>query len=146
MLREITLADLDRLEELEKVCFLKSPWSKNMLKESIVYGDKYKICYEHNGKIVAYLIASYNSWDAEIYTLGVDLSYRRQGLARQLISNLKDFCVLNKIESIFLEVRESNVSAQKLYLSFGFKQIAIRKKYYEDTEDALIMEYKISES
>ena len=146
MLREITFADLDRLEQLEKVCFLKSPWSKNMLQESISFTNVFKKCIQKNGKIVAYIIAGYSDWEAEVFTIGVDVEYRKQGLATILLLELKNFAKETKKESLFLEVRKSNVVAQNLYLKFGFKQVAVRRKYYENTEDAIIMEYKISES
>ena len=146
MLREITFADLPRLAELEKECFAHSPWSLQMLKESISLPSVYKTCIEINGMVEAYLIVGYNDWESEIFTIGVSNNCRRQGLAKTLLQNLKDFCLQTKKESIFLEVRKSNISAQQLYVSFGFKQIAIRKNYYENTEDAIIMEYKISES
>ena len=146
MLREITFADLDRLEELEKICFLKSPWNKQMLKESISFTNVYKVCLEQDGVIVAYLIAGYNNWEAEIFTIGVDVPYRKQGFAKKLLCALKDFCISLNKEAVFLEVRNSNVSAISLYKKFGFKEISIRKNYYENTEDAIIMELKIDKS
>ncbi len=146
MLKEICEQDLDRLEELEKICFLKSPWSKQMLLESISFANVFKKCIQKDGKIVAYIIAGFSNWEAEIFTIGVDVEYRRQGLAKELLLALKQFCQETQKESLFLEVRKSNLSAQKLYSGFGFKQVAVRRKYYENTEDAIIMEYKISES
>ena len=40
-----------------------------------------------------------------------------------------------------LEVRESNISAIALYLKMGFTEVGKRKRYYENNEDALMMEY-----
>ena len=102
MLREITFADLDRLEELEKECFAISPWSKQMLQESISLNNVYKTCIEINGVVVAYLIVGYNDWETEIFTIGVAKEFRRQGLAKILLQNLKEFCQQTKKESIFL--------------------------------------------
>ena len=46
---------------------------------------------------------------------------------------------LKKITQIFLEVRVSNESAKALYLKLGFKPVGIRKNYYENSEDAIVM-------
>jgi ribosomal-protein-alanine N-acetyltransferase len=47
--------------------------------------------------------------------------------------------ILNDEEVFFLEVRVSNESAKKIYETYGFKDISIRKSYYADGEDAYVM-------
>ena len=50
-----------------------------------------------------------------------------------LIENLKS----KGVTSLFLEVRESNVSAIKLYEKLGFIKLSVRKNYYEGVENAI---------
>ena len=49
-----------------------------------------------------------------------------------------------KEADVFLEVKRTNFPAINLYLSFGFEEINIRKKYYSDGEDALEMVKKMN--
>ncbi|RRK11816.1 ribosomal-protein-alanine N-acetyltransferase [Lactiplantibacillus garii] len=74
----------------------------------------------------------------ELTNLAVHPDFRRQGLAEQLLN--AGLTRLKISDQVFLEVRQSNVAAQRLYLKAGFGQIATRKRYYHDpTEDAWIM-------
>ena len=57
----------------------------------------------------------------------------------ELLKDLIDRCFALGAESISLEVRESNIVAQGLYTSMGFKKEGKRKGYYEGTEDAIVM-------
>lgn len=71
--------------------------------------------------------------EAEILNLAVAPTYRRQGVASQLLRAL-----LPLADVWFLEVRASNEAAQRLYLAQGFQPMGRRKRYYSDGEDALL--------
>ncbi|CAJ1225927.1 ribosomal protein S18-alanine N-acetyltransferase [Lactiplantibacillus xiangfangensis] len=76
--------------------------------------------------------------EVEITNIAVHPDFQRHGLARQLLQTC--LAALTTNGQIFLEVRPSNVAAQKLYRQFGFEQIATRRRYYHDpVEDAWIM-------
>ena len=67
---------------------------------------------------------------------------QRKGLGSLLLENLLNYANQNQIESVFLEVRCTNLSAIALYRKFNFNQVGIRKNYYfidNQSEDALIM-------
>jgi len=76
---------------------------------------------------------------AEIITVFVKEDFRKNKIGHVLLSYLIEEVVLEKIESITLEVRPTNIAAIALYQSFGFEAIGRRKKYYKDGEDALMM-------
>ena len=97
-----------------------------------------KVC-EVDGKIVGYIGAIYDFWDGEILNIAVKNEYRKQGIGEKLMQEIIDFLCLEKKENVFLEVRKSNFPAQKLYEKLGFIKIGERKKYYENTEDAIVM-------
>jgi ribosomal-protein-alanine acetyltransferase len=71
----------------------------------------------------------------ELLNLAVAPDCRRQGIARELVSTLKKGCQ----SLVFLEVRESNLAARKLYKSMGFKEIAARPEYYHSPSEAAIV-------
>jgi len=77
--------------------------------------------------------------NAEVMTVFVKEAHRKQKIGHALLDFLIKELIKEKIESITLEVRPSNVAAIALYHSFGFVDVAIRKQYYKDGEDALMM-------
>ena len=73
--------------------------------------------------------------------LAVNTTERKQGYARQLLAHTLMLFRERGISECYLEVREHNGDAQRLYGRFGFEVIGRRKKYYPETgEDALVMQ------
>ncbi|WP_139342951.1 GNAT family N-acetyltransferase, partial [Vibrio gazogenes] len=70
--------------------------------------------------------------------------YQGKGLGRQLLAFFLDFCEQHAVESVWLEVRASNLPACQLYLNAGFNEVDRRFGYYpteNGREDAIIMSY-----
>ena len=118
--------------------------SKNILKEDIK-NKNYHYLVAKNGdkKIIGYIGISYILEDADIISIVVHKDYTNHGVACLLLQEIFKFAEENNIKRIMLEVRNSNIPAQKLYEKHGFKQISIRKNYYDGTEDALIYEKEL---
>lgn len=93
-------------------------------------------------EIIGYISFSY-IFDIEIESVLVKSSYQRQGIGTLLLNYIFKFAKENKINNVFLEVRKSNIGAISLYRKLGFSNISIRKKYYENAEDALILKKEI---
>lgn len=101
------------------------------------------MCYsaiDDDGRVVAYVLGRLIAPEAEIYRVAVRADKRRRGIGYRLL----DYAVKSErgrgLESVFLEVRESNIPARNLYSSYGFRQIGERKNYYHNpTENAVIM-------
>ncbi|MCA9788897.1 MAG: GNAT family N-acetyltransferase, partial [Cyanobacteria bacterium HKST-UBA05] len=75
-----------------------------------------------------------------ITTIAVDPAYRRQSLGELMLVMMLEEMTLQSVKWVTLEVRVSNVAAQRLYYKFSFKTMGIRPRYYQDVnEDALIM-------
>lgn len=82
--------------------------------------------------------------EAEILNLAVEASRRRQGIGWLLVQTAIAECKAAGVRAIFLEVRESNEGARKLYARAGFKEGGRRLAYYrEPTEDALVLKHTI---
>lgn len=92
--------------------------------------------YKIDNKIVGFLIFSIMYDKCEIIDIYISKDYRRNHIAQSLINEiLKDYTV----DNITLEVSENNISAIKLYEKLGFKKVAIRKNYYEDSDGLLML-------
>ena len=76
--------------------------------------------------------------------MATSVKFRRKGIAQSVINRLIDELLEKKVENIFLEVRVSNYGARALYEKLGFKEIGIRKNYYENAEDAIVMKKVLS--
>ena len=130
---------LDGVAELEKMCF-SQPWSKSSLglltKEGIGVG---MVCSK-DGKVCAYggMIVAVD--EGQITNIATHPDYRRQGYGRAIVEALVKHARMNGLDSISLEVRESNRAAIDLYTKLGFKVEGKRKDFYtKPTENALIM-------
>ena len=85
--------------------------------------------------------------EAEILSLSVKTTVRRNGIGKYLIERAKNFSAVYQIKSILLEVAETNRSAVGFYKTQGFLKIGIRKNYYifsgKNKKNALIMHLPI---
>ena len=75
----------------------------------------------------------------EIMQIAVDAKYQRCGCAKKLLTHLIVQAKIKQVEAIQLEVRLSNIAAMGLYQQFQFHTIGLRKKYYKNGEDAVLM-------
>jgi ribosomal-protein-alanine N-acetyltransferase len=96
-----------------------------------------------NSEVVASLELMRGVDDAEILNIETRPSHRRQGLAQSLLLEAFDWGRQNQRQAVWLEVRSGNEAAIHLYLKTGFVQVGIRKRYYSDGEDALVMKYTL---
>ena len=91
--------------------------------------------YTVENEIVGFLVFDIIYEKCEIIDIYVSKDYRGKNIAYELISEIeKDF----NIENITLEVSSNNISAINLYKKLNFKEVAIRKNYYNDS-DAILM-------
>lgn len=70
----------------------------------------------------------------EILTLETHVNVRRKGVGTLLLNQVFNYAKESDVQQIFLEVKETNLSAQSLYKTYGFEPYGIRKKYYTLTE------------
>ncbi len=137
-IRSLRPSDTSELSYLEAQIF-RFPWSENSLRDCLeqatVEGEAALI----EGKIVGYLIVQCILDEAHILNLAVYSPFRRYGIARKLLERFLTDAQKRKINLFYLEVRAGNRDAQRLYFGYGFAPISVRKKYYPDGEDALIL-------
>lgn len=118
-----------------------NPWSSSMLKDSLLGNH---LCFKliSQKKLCGYMIIMQVEDQLELLNIAISPLMQRKGLGSLLLENLLNYANQNQIESVFLEVRCTNLSAIALYRKFNFNQVGIRKNYYfidNQSEDALIM-------
>jgi ribosomal-protein-alanine N-acetyltransferase len=96
---------------------------------------------EKDGDVVGFLTTIATSlFDVKILSLAIDRRYQNKGFASMLMQSLFEVLRTKGVLRILLEVRLSNLLAQRLYLSLGFNLVKVISSYYQDGEDAYLME------
>jgi ribosomal-protein-alanine N-acetyltransferase len=138
--------DIDRIVEIENRAY-PFPWSRKLLLEEI-HGKDFSYVYvarllspvAEKRSIIGYHYFWLVADEVHILNIAVEPEYQRTGCGRQLLQFALDFGEEQGARSAFLEVRASNLAAQKFYAHFGFHRVRIRKQYYSDNkEDAYVM-------
>jgi len=139
---------IEELLSIERESF-NAPKNGNIF--SSVYDDAarhmhYFVAQGEDGVVAGYLILSLVADEAEIITLAVRPVLRRRGIATRLVGEALEFARSAGATACYLEVRESNLSARRLYEKVGFSIVRRRKMYYSaPAEDALVMRYTMRE-
>lgn len=95
---------------------------------------------EVNDKIAGFIVLMDVVDAAEIIRVAVLPEYREMGIGTKLIEKAVEEIMKKGMENIFLEVRESNSNAIKLYNKSGFEECGVRKNYYSNPkENGIIM-------
>ena len=98
------------------------------------------------GKVVGYAMTLTVLEEITLMDIAVCRSWRKQGVGEQLLSAIEEEAIRTDKANIFLEVRENNLPARRLYQKYGFEKVALRKNYYpgidnpNQRENAVIME------
>ena len=134
--------DVQKLADLHAACFAQG-WDADAMRALLaIPGTSAFVASADMGFGLLRTI----SGEAEILTLAVAEASRGQGVARAIVAAMLEWARENAVKVIFLEVRDSNLAAQKLYLAAGFAILSRRKQYYRAAdgtqEDALVMRYE----
>ncbi|MBQ7373180.1 MAG: ribosomal protein S18-alanine N-acetyltransferase [Clostridia bacterium] len=134
--------DNQKISSLEKECF-SDAWSQEMIESafSSPHFSGFVIC--ENQEVLGYIGGQILFEQGEILLVAVDKNYRGNGFGKSLVNALIESFKDRGVEQLFLEVRVGNSVAISCYERCGFERIAVRKGYYADGEDAIIMEKKL---
>ena len=138
-LRPMTTADLEEVMGIERASF-RFPWSAGFFRQELQVACARSILAESDGKLIGYVLFWLLPGAIDIHNIAVHADYRRRGIARILLTSVISEARRQSASRVILEVRKSNLPAQKLYETMGFSTTGIRKGYYSDNgEDALAM-------
>lgn len=141
MISPICESDFDRLFEIEQQAHLV-PWSKGTLLNN--QGENYlNLKLSLQNQIVAFAICQKVLDEATLFNLAVAPEFQGKGYGKQLLQGLIDALAAQQIQTLWLEVRESNRPARALYEKIGFNEVTLRKNYYPTPdgkrENAVVM-------
>ena len=133
------IRDLNALRKLESACFEKDGWPLFDLIAVLTFPDVVRLKAVKEGKMVGFVAGDPRpsqgfSW---IATIGVLPEYQRKGIGRALLLSCE---AQLKTPRLRLSVRSSNQAAITLYEREGYRTMDIWKAYYNDGEDAIVME------
>jgi [ribosomal protein S18]-alanine N-acetyltransferase len=139
-IREMKESDLEGILAIEKVSFA-DPWSRRLFKETLSFPHSVNFVLQGaTGALLGYINFYLIGEEGHLLNLAIHPDWRKKGLAAQLLNHAIDFLKRKNAAHFFLEVREGNLDAIRLYSKFGFENIGKRKRYYVETnEDALVM-------
>lgn len=131
--------DLGDIIEIERASFAY-PWSSSFFLQELKVACARSLLALVDDRPVGYIIYWALPREIDIHNLAVHPACRRRGIGKALLEAVIDQARREGVTRVTLEVRKSNVVAQKLYHSLGFLAKGVRKGYYsDDGEDALVM-------
>ena len=139
MIRPLTKADVAQILTVEKASF-QDPWTENMFLDSFDSNFFFGFVCEEAGEMLGYICGDAIYEDAQLMSVATAPAHRKKGVARELIAAFEKECKKRGAQGCFLEVRVSNIPASTLYQSVGYAPIGLRKRYYQDGEDAIVMQ------
>lgn len=137
--RNMLFEDVPRVMEIETGAY-DQPWTEGIFRDCIRVGYSCWV-YEIESQIQAYALISIAANEAHILNICVAEEYQGQGFGKKLLYKILDVAEQSDVDSVFLEVRDSNTVAIQLYEKEGFNRIGLRKAYYpadEGREDAIV--------
>ena len=135
---DLNYDNIDKVAELEKICFGADSWSDNLLREEIGKENKHYYVIMEEEEVLAYGGFAQILDEGHIMNIAVSPMRRRNGFATLILQKFLQSAKDLGINSLTLEVRESNLPARKLYEKNGFSLAGVRKGYYQDKENGCI--------
>jgi ribosomal-protein-alanine N-acetyltransferase len=131
--------DFGALKRLEQICFPKDAWPVWDLMGVLIMPDVIRLKAVAVGEMVGFIAGDVRRSQRVtlIATIGVLPEYRRRGVGAALLAACESRALQGVIR---LNVRQTNRAAIRLYRGFGYEEVGIWPNYYQDGEDALIME------
>jgi len=116
------------------------PWSEKSFREELGNENAVFLSAADGGETVGFAILHHFLNEGEVFNIAVRRTHRRRGIGALLMEGMLKAAAENGVDTIFLDVRKSNIPAQELYKKYGFYELSVRKGYYDEPkEDAVIM-------
>ena len=143
-LRAAREADIDAVLAIEHASF-GDPWNRGAFLELIDDPRVACLIADAGGEVSGYVVAWFVLDEGEIGNLAVADGARRHGVGARLLDGAIAAVRAADVNSLYLEVRDSNVAARALYASRGFVEVGRRRDYYRrPKEDALVLRLELA--
>ncbi len=130
---------LDKIAEMEIRSFAV-PWSKQVFSAAFEAENITILAATEGDELLGYACLLVIAPEGELMNIAVDGEHRKSGIGSALMEAVIERASLSGAQSLFLEVRDSNAPARRLYEKYGFSAVGRRKNYYrKPVEDAILM-------
>lgn len=135
---KMTLLDLLQIKDT-LVSEFDDFWNFDIFKSELKNENSKYLVAKFNNEIVGFAGIWKAVDDVHITNIVTKKCYRNNGIASQLLKKLIELAKRENVLSLTLEVSDNNIYAIKLYEKYNFKKIGLRKNYYSQNENAIIM-------
>ena len=143
-------SDISAIEKIETSCY-QFPWSRWEI-EALCLPISNKFCHGRvlciAEQVIGYAFTGLTNTNMHLMNLSIHPQWQGRGLGRCLLQHVLHSAQCSAVCHVRLEVRYSNLRAQKLYLSAGFRKSDLRRGFYladNGREDAWVLEYEVGE-
>ncbi len=135
-IEDASIQHLDKLYEIEMECFQAEAFTKMQIAHLLTDYNSIGLVAKINSTIVGFVIsmvyAERTALSGHILTIDVSPAYRKKGIAQKLLQEIEKTLKEKGVRTSYLEVREDNIAALRLYQKLGYKKVARLKGYYRD--------------
>lgn len=145
VIRPMNAADVPAVAAVERASYA-FPWSEGIFRDCLRVGYHCRVV-EVAGLVIGHGILSLGAGEAHVLNVCVRAEFRCRGVGRRLLAAMLDAARAAGMAEAFLEVRPTNLSAIRLYLSMGFRQVGVRRGYYQAVdgrEDAAVLRLELA--
>jgi ribosomal-protein-alanine N-acetyltransferase len=144
----MTVAHLDAVTSIESQAY-GFPWSRGNFIDSLAAGYFAQVLLDAQRGVVGYFVAMRGVDEMHLLNITITPTQWGRGLARRLLDHLVASMREAGLSALWLEVRESNLRARRIYERYGFAQVGVRRGYYPaphgTREDAVLMSLRIDQ-
>jgi len=137
---------MDRILEIEQLSFGKDAYDRNLFAEFFRKCGNLFLVAERRRRIWGYIVTCIGGQRAELISIAVDPAERGKGAASALLDSTLRRLRRRGIPRLVLMVRLTNRAARSFYEKYGFRKLRTVRRYYEDSEDGLLMRKELVES
>lgn len=139
MIRSYKKEDISKIVALEKENLLSS-LEEDFYNKDLQNPLARHYVYQEKEEVIGFVSSLFDGSTLEILNLVIDKAYQSKGCGTKLLTTLFESLLPIGLSKVFLEVRESNEKAIRFYKKLGFQPIHIRKQYYANQENAIVMQ------
>ena len=139
MIRPAAATDVPALLALEADLFGPDAWSETSLRDELDGAGRRAVVLVEDDAVVAYAVTRLVGDVVDLQRIGVRPDHRRRGLARLLLADVLAAARAGGADRMLLEVSAANAEAVAFYATQGFTRIDVRRRYYRDGSDALVL-------
>ena len=134
----MTEEDVAAVAALEAENFSR-PWSYDAFYKTLSDENYIVIIAKDTDALLGYCVLLCTGEEADITNVCTALAARGKGVATEMLAALMEAGKSRGVTEFFLEVREGNTPARRLYTKLGFEEIGLRKNYYEEPREHAVL-------